>query len=100
MTEETVTPLLRNNLGLKADEVFYHGAGCKHCHYTGFQGRMAIYELMVVNDALRDLIQIGTSSNTLREMAVKNGMVTMPTHAVEQARLKKISIAEIYRSCV
>jgi len=100
LSEETVTPLIRSNLQLQPDEKFYRSTGCRHCHFTGFSGRMAIYELMVINNALRNLIQIGTPSEVLRAMAVNNGMITMPTHGIQQARLKKISIAEVYRSCM
>ncbi len=100
LCEEPVSELVRKNLQLLPEEKFYRGAGCKHCHFTGFAGRKAVYELMVVNDALRDLIQIGTPAETLRAKAVQNGMVSMPTHAIQQARLKKISIAELYRSCL
>jgi len=100
LTEEPVTEMVRKNLQLLPEEKFYRGTGCKHCHFTGFAGRKAIYELMVVNDALRNLIQIGTPTETLRAMAVQNGMTTMPTHAIQLARQKKISIAEVYRSCL
>ena len=100
LCEESVAPLMRSKLQLKEDEKFYRGAGCKHCHFTGFSGRMAIYELMVMNDALRELIQVGVSNNALSAMAIQNGMTTMPLRGIQQARLKRVSVAEVYRSCM
>lgn len=63
LCEEDVSALIRKNLNLTADEKFYRGAGCKHCHFTGFKGRMAIVELLVMNDELREHIHTGVSSH-------------------------------------
>ncbi len=100
LAEEEIPHLIRQNLHLPADEKFYRGTGCKHCRHTGFKGRMAIYELLVMNDTIRARIQPGVASDVFRTLAVNSGMITMPVHGVEQARLKRISITEVYRSCM
>ncbi|MBI1390844.1 MAG: type II secretion system protein GspE [bacterium] len=47
----------------------YHGAGCEHCHNQGYRGRTGIYELMIISDALRELINQRTSSNQIQQLA-------------------------------
>jgi general secretion pathway protein E/type IV pilus assembly protein PilB len=55
----------------------FRGRGCRKCHQTGFKGRTGIHELMVNTDDLKDLIVQRTNANTLRGVALKNGMVTL-----------------------
>ena len=56
---------------------FYHGQGCDHCNNTGYKGRVGLFELMIMNDELRDLIMQQSSDDILRECAKGNGMVTL-----------------------
>ena len=56
---------------------FYFGKGCDNCNGTGYRGRVGIYELMVFDDHIRDLIMQGASTNVLMEAACKNGMRTL-----------------------
>lgn len=100
LEEETVSALMRKNLGLGEDEKFYRGKGCKSCRQTGFKGRLAIYELLVMNDDLREHIGTGIASDVYRKLALKNGMVSLPDNGVEQARQKLVSISEVYRACM
>lgn len=53
---------------------FYYGKGCSKCNGTGYRGRVALFEIMVFNDEIRDLIMNQGSTAVLREAAVKNGM--------------------------
>ncbi len=55
----------------------YRGKGCKHCSSTGFRGRIGIYELLVVDDAIRHLIISKATAQTIREQARKTGMTTL-----------------------
>lgn len=100
LEEENVSVLMRKNLKLEQDEKFYRSAGCKNCRQTGFKGRLAIYELLVVNDELRASIDAGVASDVYCKLALKNGMISLPVNGVEQARSKLISIAEVYRACM
>lgn len=56
---------------------FYFGRGCPSCHHSGFKGRLGIFELLKVNDALRDLMVAGASLVELRQKAVEQGMVPL-----------------------
>ena len=55
----------------------FHGKGCKECSDTGFRGRVGIYELLVVDDSIRQHILNKSTSQEIREMARKKGMTTL-----------------------
>jgi type IV pilus assembly protein PilB len=59
------------------DKVFYYGRGCSNCNDTGYKGRKGIFELLVINDALRTLINERAPTVVLRQKAVELGMVTL-----------------------
>jgi type IV pilus assembly protein PilB len=74
--EPTETQLME--LALTPEEVkgkkFYYGRGCDNCNSTGYKGRTAIFEIMVFNDEIRDLIMNRASTNVLRIASQKGGM--------------------------
>jgi type IV pilus assembly protein PilB len=59
------------------DKVFHYGRGCSTCNDTGYKGRKGIYELLVVSDAIRNLINERAPTVVLRQKAVELGMVTL-----------------------
>ena len=59
------------------DKVFYYGRGCSTCNDTGYKGRKGIYELLVANDTIRNLITERAPTVVLRQKAVELGMVTL-----------------------
>ncbi|HMJ92072.1 MAG TPA: ATPase, T2SS/T4P/T4SS family [Candidatus Acidoferrum sp.] len=59
------------------DKVFYYGRGCSICNDTGYKGRRGIFELLVANDAIRNLINERAPSVVLRQKAVELGMITL-----------------------
>jgi type IV pilus assembly protein PilB len=65
-------------LQLTPDDVkgkkFHYGRGCNKCNGTGYRGRIGIFEIMVFNDEIRDLIMNQASTNVLRSAGLKNGM--------------------------
>ena len=56
---------------------FCRGAGCEHCRGTGYNGRSAIFEVMILDDQIRDLINQRSSTNALREASRRRGMRTL-----------------------
>ena len=56
---------------------FYHGRGCDVCNNTGYKGRVGLFELMIMNDALRDLVMQNASIDDLRKAAIGFGMVSL-----------------------
>jgi type IV pilus assembly protein PilB len=59
------------------DKVFYYGRGCANCNDTGYKGRRGIFELLIVNDALRGLINERAPTVVIRQKGVELGMVTL-----------------------
>jgi type II secretory ATPase GspE/PulE/Tfp pilus assembly ATPase PilB-like protein len=70
---------IAQNLGLESpDEVrFYRGRGCEHCNYTGFYGRTAIYEILFVDESIRDLVLKRASASQIKRAAMSRGMRTL-----------------------
>jgi type IV pilus assembly protein PilB len=66
--------LTREKLG---DRKFYRGAGCNSCNNSGYKGRIGLFELMIIDDELRDLIMDNASADVLRDAAQKKGMVLL-----------------------
>jgi len=56
------------------DKQFYYGRGCSKCNGTGYRGRIGVFEIMVFNDEIRDLVMNSASTAVLRVAAQKNGM--------------------------
>ena len=57
--------------------VVYRGSGCNTCRGTGFRGRKGIYEILVMNNRLRELAVRKTPTDALREQALRGGMHTL-----------------------
>jgi len=59
------------------DKVFYYGRGCANCNDTGYKGRKGIFELLVVSDSVRELINERAPTVVIRQKAVEEGMITL-----------------------
>ncbi len=59
------------------DKIFHYGRGCSTCNDTGYKGRKGIYELLVVSDAIRNLVNERAPTVVVRQKAVELGMVTL-----------------------
>ena len=77
--EPTETQLALLNLSPHdlGDKVFYYGRGCSVCNDTGYRGRRGIFELLVISDAIRTLINERAPTVVMRQKAVELGMITL-----------------------
>ncbi|MFA4991268.1 MAG: ATPase, T2SS/T4P/T4SS family [Candidatus Omnitrophota bacterium] len=81
--EDTKAPaeireLIAKDLGLKSKDVrIFRGKGCINCNHTGFFGRTAIYEILLLDEDMKELILKKASSNQLNRVAVSKGMKTI-----------------------
>jgi type IV pilus assembly protein PilB len=82
--EEDLVPYGHVPQGL-TNVTFYRGKGCATCNFTGMKGRVAIYEVMPVAEALRDMILKNAATADIREQAQRDGMKTL-----RQAGLMKV----------
>jgi type IV pilus assembly protein PilB len=76
---------------------FYRGKGCEFCKGTGYKGRTGIYELMTVNDEIRDLALNRASSHAIKEAAIRNNMITLKQDATEKVLLGVTTLEETLR---
>ena len=81
---------------LAADTTFYHGRGCRKCLGSGYSGRIAVFEIMVVSSGLADAIERNLSATKLREIALAEGMVELSTAGLEQAAAGRTTIEEVF----
>ncbi len=99
-----VPPASLVNIGFKEREArtikLFKGRGCEQCSDTGYKGRTGLYEVMEVDDELRELILSGASSIELREKAVENGMITLRMSGLQKIRDGVSSRDEVVRETV
>ncbi len=79
------------------DVKFYLGAGCEHCHGTGYRGRKAVVEILDLTDEIRDMIASRQPVSALRKKAVESGMVSIRQSALEALRFGETTLDEINR---
>ena len=72
-------------------------AGCPQCGNTGYRGRVAIFEILVVDDSIRKMITRGIDSKSIQDAAIERGMITMRMYGRQQVLAGVTSIAEILR---
>lgn len=77
---------------------FFRGAGCKKCRNTGHTGRIAIHELFVPNEEIKEMINDRSSMKKLREKAVRNGMAPIYLDGIEKIKAGIVSVEEILRT--
>lgn len=82
--------------GVAMDEV-WEGAGCDKCRGTGYAGRLGIYEMLVLNDNLRDRVASNPNVTEFRRMCVEGGMVTLREDGFRKVAAGKTTVEEVLR---
>lgn len=77
--------------------VLYRGTGCTECGNSGYQGRMAIHEVMPVSSLLRELIAKRVSADEIKAVAVKQGMHSMKDDGLQKALQGHTTVTEVMR---
>jgi type II secretory ATPase GspE/PulE/Tfp pilus assembly ATPase PilB-like protein len=75
----------------------YKGKGCDRCNHTGYLGRLGLFEVLEVDDAVRDLIMKGANANAITKQAIANGMTTMFEDGVQKVKEGLTTIDEVIR---
>ena len=78
----------------------FKGRGCGVCNGTGYKGRVGLYEVMEVSEAIRDLVMIGATSVELKKKALEEGMLTLRMSGLEKIKSGVTSIEEVLRETV
>jgi type IV pilus assembly protein PilB len=76
---------------------FWRGSGCDACQFTGYSGRMGIFEILMVTPSLKEIIQPDVSALTLKEAAERDGYQSMAIDGIKNASIGLTTIEEVYR---
>ena len=90
-----------NDAQLSADQVvnwrFLAGQGCGHCRGTGFKGRQAVAEVLILDDLLREMIATRVPITQLKEHAARMGLLPLQRSALQLVATGQTTLAEVYR---
>ncbi|HNZ96170.1 MAG TPA: type IV-A pilus assembly ATPase PilB [Thermoanaerobaculia bacterium] len=78
----------------------FRGKGCERCNSTGYKGRTGLYEVMSIDDDIREMILSGASAIELRNKAIEHGMISLRGSGLEKIRNGMTSIEEVVRETV
>ncbi len=96
--ETDMTPLLPiPQHPVQSDMQFYTGVGCEHCLQTGYFGRTGIFELLIVDQAVRELIVKQAPAHQIKQIAIAEGMSTLRDDGLAKAYAGITSVEEILR---
>jgi type IV pilus assembly protein PilB len=99
-----ITPQALVDAGYTPEEskgtTVYHGRGCGTCNNTGYKGRVGLYEVMEINDELRELILVGASAIELKKKALETGMITLRRSGLIKIAAGLTTMEEVIRESV
>jgi type IV pilus assembly protein PilB len=102
--EVEVPPQVLIDAGFGEEELkstkIYHGKGCGICNKGGYKGRTGLYEVMEINDELRELILVGASALELKKKAVEQGMLTLRRSGLVKIAAGMTTMDEVLRETV
>jgi type IV pilus assembly protein PilB len=78
----------------------YKGQGCPTCNGTGYKGRVGLYEVMEIDDEIRELILVGASGIELKKKAIEHGMITLRQSGLTKIREGITTLEEVLRETV
>ncbi|HBE44205.1 MAG TPA: type II secretion system protein GspE [Deltaproteobacteria bacterium] len=78
-------PSIHRTFNISEDVLLYRGKGCPSCRYKGYRGRTGVYEILVVDDDIRELIANKSSSEVIKKRAIDKGMRLIRDDAVMKA---------------
>jgi type IV pilus assembly protein PilB len=95
--EDCVPAETKKNVGLPEGAVVYKGVGCSSCGYTGYKGRIGIFEVMPITESIRQLINKKASVADIRNQALAEGMVVLRDDALSKLIDGMTTIEEVSR---
>jgi type IV pilus assembly protein PilB len=95
--EAQLTSEQMQSCGIPENITCFKGLGCSRCGYTGYKGRIGIFEVLPVSDSLRTLINKKAYASEIRDIACKEGMMSLREHAFEMLRAGITSVEEVVR---
>src|SRR5437870_3855048 len=100
-TERKVERDYLRKIGFPPEDIetarFWNGVGCEECRQLGYQGRQGIYEILILNEALRPLILNRAASSTIAQKAIEDGMRTLRVDGWNKVKAGLTTIEEVLR---
>jgi general secretion pathway protein E len=93
LDQASITPAILARAG--SPKHLYRAVGCPLCQRTGYLGRTGIYELMLMNDDIRQLVLKNVDSGTIKSRAVAGGMMTLLEHGAYKVAMGETTAAEV-----
>jgi type IV pilus assembly protein PilB len=102
--EQNLPPQALVDVGFTPEEAktvkTYKGKGCERCNGTGYKGRAGLYEVLEINDDIRELVLVGASALELKKKAVEQGMFTLRRSGLVKIAAGVTTIEEVIRETV
>ena len=99
-----ITPQALIDIGYKKEEIgtftVYKGRGCDKCNSTGYKGRVALIEVMVIDDTIRDLILAGGTAIDIKKRAAETGMISLRRSGLIKIKDGTTTIEEVVRETI
>jgi general secretion pathway protein E len=95
-TREILNKIELNGISLEGTTL-QRGIGCKKCKSSGYYGRTAIYEILLVDDAIRELIMTGAPASLIKQKAKQQGMITLKADGLRKVKENLTTIEEVLR---
>ena len=96
--QPTAEELAEVGIGAQQKLQIYHPAGCSQCHDTGYAGRVGIFELMIVDDAIRNLVTQNVDAKAIKRIAAQGGMQTLRVDGARKVLAGVTSLEEVVRA--
>ena len=100
-TERKVDQDYLRRIGFPEEDIqtakVWHGLGCEECRQMGYQGRQGIYEMLILNEALRPLIMNRSAASTIAQKAMEQGMRTLRADGWKKVKEGRTTIEEVLR---
>ncbi len=97
--KEAYTPSsdILEELGLSKQEEYLHGKGCPVCKKTGFFGRVGIFELLVINEDIRKMIEAKSSADEIKKRVISLGMTTLRQDGINKIKQGLTTAEEVVK---
>lgn len=89
---------LAETFGLKPFEKLHKGKGCSHCHQSGYKGRTAVFEILTIDNKIKEMIVNKAPTESIKKYATEKGFKTLKSDGLEKAKAGVTTVEEIYKA--
>lgn len=89
---------ITKHFGFRNDIRIYQGKGCAICHFTGYSGRIGLFEVLEVTESIKELISSKANSSILAKKAIEEGMTAMMDDGLKKVAIGLTTLEEILRA--